>query len=210
MKVRVNTHGIFGVMNAYIVEKTIVEPPPAVDTAAGESASAAASATSTDTKEQTEKQEETKSMEDDVQKQNGDTKEETPKDEAQTDDAKEEQKTPPDVQMKSESQESDSTGQETESMETEPTNQQQTQSVSEIVKVNTYQNLLCTLFPIQFLFCCSICLMVYQSLCFHMPDLVDLHGFYTHHTHTCTHRTHIRTHNTHLVYNTSVIPQYHI
>ena len=34
VKVRVNTHGIFGVMNAYIVEKTIVEEPtpPAGDT----------------------------------------------------------------------------------------------------------------------------------------------------------------------------------
>ena len=38
VKIRVNTHGIFGVMNTYIVEKTIVEepPPPAVDTVAGE------------------------------------------------------------------------------------------------------------------------------------------------------------------------------
>ena len=140
VKVRVNAHGIFGVMNAFIVEKTIVEEPPTpvVDTAAAGEGAASATPT-TDTKEQTENQEEAKSMEDDAQKQqNGDTPEAKPKEEAeqpQTDDNKA-QDTPADVSMKSEgeSQESESTSQEehVESMETEPASQQ-TQSVSEII-----------------------------------------------------------------------------
>ena len=145
VKVRVNTHGIFGVMNAYIVEKTIVEepPPPAADTAPTDAATAS-SAAPTDAKEQTEKQEETKTMEDNVETQDGskDTQEAKPKDEAAAatgDSSKEEQKSPPDVQMTSEGEIQETNGTSTngqganvETMETEQPANQQTQPVSQV------------------------------------------------------------------------------
>ena len=191
VKVRVNAHGIFGVMNAYIIEKTIVEepPPPTVDTAAAGEGAASATPT-TDTKEQTEKQEEANSMEDDAQKQqNGDTPEVKPKEEAeqpQTDDSKA-QDTPPDVSMKSEgeSQESESTGHEenVESMETEPASQQ-TQSVSEIITQEFKSH--------------------FNVLYKHTRAHIHIH---THkHTYACAH-THARTHGQH-VKDTFVITIY--